>query len=61
MLPLLIYIGISSTGMTVDDTSSIITGAVMLMATLGIMFFILAFDWNKYIENRKKKKAAKNN
>jgi len=59
MLPIFIFIGFSSTGMTVDDTSSIITEAVMLMATLGIMFFILAFDWNKYIENRKLKKAAK--
>ena len=57
MLPILISIGVTSSGVTVDDTSSIITESVMLMATLSIMLFILAFDWNKYLENRKAKKA----
>ena len=59
--PILIAMGFMASGMESNDISSIITEAVMLMATLGIMFFILAFDWNKYIENRKKKKAAKTN
>jgi len=57
LLPILIYIGFSSYGMELDDKSSVITEAVMLIAKLSIMFFILAFDWNKLMDNRKIKKA----
>ncbi len=59
MLPILILIGFSSTGMQIDDTSSVITEALMLIATLTIMFFILSFNWNKYLENRHSKSEAK--
>ena len=51
-LPILIILGIAATGVEVNDTSSVISESIMLLATLTIMFFILAFDWNKYIENK---------
>jgi len=55
MLPILILLGISASGLEVNDVSSVITESIMLIATLTIMFFILAFDWNKYIENKQNK------
>jgi len=58
-LPILILIGFSSSGMEINDTSSIITEALMLIATLSIMFFILSFNWNKFLEDRKTKSVKK--
>jgi hypothetical protein len=59
LLPILILIGVSSTGMVVDDTSSVITEALMLIGTLTIMFFILSFNWTKYLEDRQTKAMTK--
>lgn len=56
ILPVLIMIGYTFLGIETNDVSSIVTEAIMLLMTLTLMFFILAFDWNKYIENREKKK-----
>ncbi len=59
ILPILISIGITAFGAETDDVSSVITEAIMLLVTLSLMFLIFAFDWNKYIENKRKEKAAK--
>lgn len=56
-LPILINLGISASEVELNDVSSVITEALMLIATLTIMFFILAFDWNKFIDKRSKIKA----
>ncbi|MCP4763410.1 MAG: hypothetical protein GY870_16680, partial [archaeon] len=40
-----------------DDFSSVITEAIMLLVTITVMFFIMSFDWNKLMENRKKNKS----
>jgi membrane protein YqaA with SNARE-associated domain len=53
--PILIELGIMTTGATSDDFSSVITESIMLLITITVMFFIMSFDWNKLLENRKKK------
>ena len=55
--PILVALGIMSTGVASDDISSVITESIMLLITITVMFFIMSFDWNKLLENRKKKKA----
>jgi len=39
-----------------NDLSSLITEAILLIVTITVMFFIMSFDWNKLLENRKKQK-----
>jgi hypothetical protein len=53
----LINLGIAASEVELNDVSSVITEALMLIATLTIMFFILAFDWNKFLDKRSKKKT----
>lgn len=55
IFPILISLGFGATGIEVDDVSSVITEALMLMLTLAIMQFILSFNWEKYLNNRRKK------
>lgn len=55
--PILVSLGIMSTSAASDDFSSVITESIMLLITITVMFFIMSFDWNKLLENRKKKKA----
>ena len=52
-------LGITAFGAETDVVSSVVTEAIMLLATLSMMFLIFTFDWNKLIENRKISKAAK--
>jgi len=59
MWPLLIALGLFATGGQSNDISSVITEALMLLITISVMFFIMIFDWNKYIDNRKRKKLEK--
>ena len=40
----------------INDISSVITEAVMLLVTLSVMFFILSFNWDKYLTKRQEKK-----
>ncbi|MFX1498691.1 MAG: hypothetical protein ACFFBH_14300 [Promethearchaeota archaeon] len=54
MLPILITFGVSVSGVDLGDTSSVITEAVLLIVTLNIMYFIMTFDWVKFLEKRKK-------
>lgn len=39
-----------------NDLSSLITEAIFLIITITVMFFIMSFNWNKYLDNRKKQK-----
>jgi len=54
--PIFIQLGIISTGAASDDINSVITEAIMLLITITVMFFIMSFNWNKLLENRKKNK-----
>jgi membrane protein YqaA with SNARE-associated domain len=58
IFPILISLGFGATGIEVDDVSSVITEALMLMLTLAIMQFILSFNWEKYLNNRREKKIS---
>lgn len=55
-LPILIVLGLNATGIEIGDISSVITESLMLLITISLMFFILSFNWDKYLENRHKKK-----
>ena len=59
LLPILIIMGIYATGIEANDVSSVISEAIMLLVSLTIMFFIIGFDWNKFLENRQNR--SKNN
>ncbi|MGV9173959.1 MAG: VTT domain-containing protein, partial [Promethearchaeia archaeon] len=56
--PILIALGFTASGIELNDTSSIITEAIMLLVTITIMFFILSFNWNRYLEKRREKKLT---
>ncbi len=51
--PIFIALGLAASGIVIDDTSSVITEAVLLLVTISIMFFIMGFNWNKFLENRR--------
>ncbi|MFX0003851.1 MAG: VTT domain-containing protein [Candidatus Hodarchaeota archaeon] len=53
--PILVALG--AQGIQTDDISSIITEAILLLVTITIMFFIMAFDWNKYLKKRRLMKS----
>ncbi|MHA1149615.1 MAG: hypothetical protein ACTSR8_15375 [Promethearchaeota archaeon] len=52
ILPILIRFGFTYANIELNDVNSVISEGIILLATLSIMFFILAFDWNKYIQNK---------
>lgn len=58
IFPILISLGFGATGIEVDDISSVITESLMLIITLAIMQFILSFNWEKYLNNRREKKKS---
>jgi hypothetical protein len=53
LLPILILLGFNASGIEFNDVSSVITEAIMLLITLTIMYFIMSFNWNKYIEKHR--------
>ncbi|TFG03387.1 MAG: hypothetical protein EU539_12285 [Promethearchaeota archaeon] len=55
ILPILFILGFTASGIEVNDESTVITEALMLLVTLTIMLFILAFDWNKFLEDKRNK------
>ncbi|MBY8982324.1 MAG: VTT domain-containing protein, partial [Candidatus Lokiarchaeota archaeon] len=58
--PILIKLGLTFLGEgTTNGFSEIITETVLLLFTITIMFFIMSFDWNKYLKERKEKKDKK--
>jgi len=54
--PIFVALGFTSQGIQSNSKSSIITEAILLLVTISVMFFIMAFDWAKLIEKRKQKK-----
>lgn len=58
-LPVLITVGFYTSGIEVNDKSSIITEAILLLVTITVMFFIMSFDWEKYLVKRNQKKLLK--
>ena len=56
ILPILIILGYTASGIEINDVTSVITESIMLLVTLSIMFFILSFNWDKFIERRQSKK-----
>ncbi|MGM0470596.1 MAG: hypothetical protein ACQERB_17580 [Promethearchaeati archaeon] len=61
--PLLIAFGFLATGGESNDFTTVVTEAILLLFTITIMFFIMGFDWNKYLmeRTRKREAAAKSN
>jgi len=56
ILPLFLILGYTATGIDINDISSVITEAVMLLITISLMFFILSFNWDKFLDKRQEKK-----
>ena len=56
ILPILIILGYRASGIEINDVTSVITESIMLLVTLSIMFFILSFNWDKFIDQRQSKK-----
>lgn len=54
LLGVFIEIGLLAVNIEVNDVSNVITEAIMLLVTLTLMFFILAFNWQKYFEEKRK-------
>ncbi|MFX0083739.1 MAG: VTT domain-containing protein [Candidatus Hodarchaeota archaeon] len=54
--PIFIALGFTTQGIQSNSKSSIITEAILLVLTITVMFFIMAFDWSKLIEKRKQKR-----
>jgi membrane protein YqaA with SNARE-associated domain len=54
--PIFVAIGLTSQGISTNDASSIITEAILLLVTITVMFFIMSFDWTKFLEKRKLRK-----
>ncbi|MFX1374555.1 MAG: VTT domain-containing protein [Promethearchaeota archaeon] len=59
--PIFVALGFTTQGIQSNSKSSIITEAILLLVTITVMFFIMAFDWTKFLEKRKKKKQSTNN
>ncbi|MFX0103908.1 MAG: VTT domain-containing protein [Candidatus Hodarchaeota archaeon] len=57
--PIFVAIGFVTQGIQSNDESSIITEAILLLFTITVMFFIMSFDWSKYLEKRRQKKLKK--
>lgn len=56
--PIFIALGFTAQGIQSNSKSSIITEAILLLVTISVMFFIMAFDWTKFLEKRKQKKHS---
>ncbi len=57
--PILVSIGLVTQGIQSNDNSSVITEAILLLVTITVMFFIMSFDWTKFLEKRSQKKLEK--
>jgi membrane protein YqaA with SNARE-associated domain len=54
--PLLFQLGLIFGGLEANDFTNVVTEAILLLFTITIMFFIMGFDWGRYLEERTKKK-----
>jgi len=57
--PIFVAVGFTAQGLEPNGRSSIITEAILLLVTITVMFFIMSFDWVKYLEKRRQKKNEK--
>ncbi|MFX1366104.1 MAG: VTT domain-containing protein [Promethearchaeota archaeon] len=57
--PIFVAIGFMSQGIQSNDNSSIITEAILLLVTITVMFFIMSFNWTKFLEKRSQKRLNK--
>lgn len=57
--PIFVAVGFTAQGLEPNGRSSIITEAILLLVTITVMFFIMSFDWIKYLEKRRQKKNEK--
>ena len=53
--PIFVAFGFTAQGLDPNGRSSIITEAILLLVTITVMFFIMSFDWTKFLEKRRKK------
>jgi len=54
-----VALGLVTQGIQSNDISSVITEAILLLVTITVMFFIMSFNWTKYLEKRSQKKLKK--
>ncbi|MHA2005956.1 MAG: VTT domain-containing protein [Promethearchaeota archaeon] len=54
--PIFVKLGLTRQEIFNNDMSSIITEAVLLLVTITVMFFIMSFNWVKFIEKRRSRK-----
>ena len=54
--PIFVAFGFVAHGLESNSQSSIITEAILLLVTITVMFFIMAFNWTKYIEKKSQRK-----
>ncbi len=57
--PIFVALGLVTQGIQSNDISSVITEAILLLVTITVMFFIMSFNWTKYLEKRSQKKLKK--
>lgn len=57
--PIFVALGLTTQGIATNDKSSIITEAILLLVTITVMFFIMSFNWTKYLEKRNRKKEQR--
>lgn len=57
--PIFVELGFVAQGIQPNDESGIITEAILLLLTITVMFFIMSFDWTKYLEKSRQKKLKK--
>ncbi len=58
--PIFVALGFTAQGIESNGEVSIITEAILLLVTITVMFFIMAFNWTKYLEKRRQKKLKNN-
>ncbi len=56
--PIFVALGFTAQGIESNGISTIIAEAILLLVTISIMFFIMAFDWTKFLEKRRQDKVG---
>ncbi|KKM13301.1 hypothetical protein LCGC14_1717610 [marine sediment metagenome] len=55
--PIFVALGFTAQSVESNGISSVITEAILLLVTITFMFFIMAFDWTKFLEKRSQEKV----
>lgn len=55
--PIFVALGFTAQGVVSNGISSVITEAILLLVTITVMFFIMAFDWTKFLEKKRQEKV----